>query len=78
MRYKLQLSRSNEIMPMVDIPADFNMNIGNVLLIDGKYHELKQIIRPTYVVIDIKAFPTKDQMDDAMPILVIGDSFPLI
>lgn len=79
MRYKLKLSRSNEILDTVEIPHDFFIKIGDVLMVAGKYHELKMIIRPAISVVDFKNNThIPEQFEQGMAILVVGDSFPFI
>ncbi len=76
MRYKIKLTRSDNVFAIVDIPADFNLKVGDALLINNNYHEVKMIIRPTIVLSDINAKqPTQEEFNEAGPILVVSDSF---
>lgn len=81
MRYKLRLSRTTEVLSVVEIPADLFIKSGDIVMVDGNYHEIKLIIRPAILEknIDLSAGGLKkEKFEEAMPILVIGDSFPLI
>jgi hypothetical protein len=81
MKYNLKLSRSNEILQSVEIIMDFNLRAGDILQLQDKYHEIKHIIRPAIPWSSTRKpnyAPSEEELEKAIPTLIIGDSFPLI
>lgn len=75
MRYKLRLTRSVKDFATVDIPGDFFIKPGDTILYDGKHHELKHVIRPAIDVLDKNKHPSAYELDETIPILIVGDEY---